>query len=101
MGAVVSQERVVNLPLNGRRFLDLAALTPDVTLTTSAQYSILKTNGTRNTTMALSFDGASATTNRSAFVLKFPSLDAIQKLKLLSGSYNAAYARKPHANIDH
>ena len=100
MGAVVSQERVVNLPLNGRRFLDLAALTPGVTLTTSAQYSILKTNGTRNTTMALSFDGASATTNRWAFVAMFPSLDAIQEFKVLSGSYTAEYGGNAGANVN-
>ncbi len=100
LGEVVSQERIINLPLNGRRFLDLAALTPGVTLRTSAQYSILKANGTRDTTMALSFDGVSATTNRWAFVAMFPSLDAIQEFKVQTGNYTAEYGGNAGANVN-
>src|SRR5262249_17163774 len=100
LGVVVSQERVQNLPLNGRRFLDLAALTPGVTIKTSAQYSVLKTNGTRATTMALSFDGVSATANRSAWVAVFPSLDAIQEFKVQSGNYTAEYGGSAGANVN-
>ena len=89
LGEVVSHERIINLPLNGRRFLDLAALTPGVTVRTSAQFSILRTNGTRDTTMTLNFDGVSATTNRWAFVAMFPSLDALQEFKVQTGNYTA------------
>ncbi|MBI3646437.1 MAG: TonB-dependent receptor [Acidobacteriales bacterium] len=100
LGQVVSRERIVNLPLNGRRFLDLAALTPGVTVTTSAQYSILKTNGTRNTTMALNFDGVTATTNRWAFVAVFPTLDAIQEFKVQTGNATAEYGGNAGANVN-
>jgi hypothetical protein len=100
LGEVVSRERIVNLPLNGRRFLDLAALTPGVTVTTSAQFSILKTNGTRNTTMQLGFDGVTATANRWAFVAVFPSLDAIQEFKVQSGNYTAEYGGNAGANVN-
>ena len=100
LGEVVSRERIVNLPLNGRRFLDLAALTPGVTLTTSAQFSILKANGTRNTTMQLGFDGVTATANRWAFVAVFPTLDAIQEFKVQSGNYTAEYGGNAGANVN-
>src|SRR5262249_2970482 len=100
LGEVVSQERVQNLPLNARCFLDLDALTPGVTIKTSAQYSVLKTNGTRAPTMALSFDGVSATANRSAWVAVFPSLDAIQEFKVQSGNYTAEYGGSAGANVN-
>src|SRR5205085_9564259 len=100
LGEVVSRERIVNLPLNGRRFLDLAALTPGVTVTTSAQFSILKTNGTRNTTMQLGFDGVTATANRWAFVAVFPSLDAVQEFKVQSGNYTAEYGGNAGADVN-
>lgn len=100
LGEVITQERIINLPLNGRRFLDLAALTPGVTLRTSAQYSILKANGTRDTTMNLTFDGVSATTNRWAFVAMFPSLDAIQEFKVQTGNYTAEYGGNAGANVN-
>ena len=74
LGEVVSTERVTNLPLNGRRFIDLAALTPGVTVRTESQFSLVRANGTRDTTMSLTFDGVKATANRWAFVAIFPLL---------------------------
>jgi hypothetical protein len=100
LGEVVTQERIINMPLNGRRFLDLAALTPGVTVRTSAQFSILKANGTRDTTMNLTFDGVSATTNRWAFVAMFPSLDAIQEFKVQTGNYSAEYGGNAGASVN-
>jgi hypothetical protein len=100
LGEVISQERIINMPLNGRRFLDLAALTPGVTVRNTAQFSILKANGARDTTMNLSFDGVSATTNRWAFVAMFPSLDAIQEFKVQTGNYTAEYGGNAGANVN-
>ena len=100
LGEVVSTERVSNLPLNGRRFIDLAALTPGVTVRTEDQFSLVRANGTRDTTMALTFDGVKATANRWAFVAIFPPLDAIQEFKVQTGNYSAEYGGNGGANVN-
>ncbi|MGH9629372.1 MAG: carboxypeptidase-like regulatory domain-containing protein, partial [Bryobacteraceae bacterium] len=46
LGEVVSHERIVNLPLNGRSFTQLAALTPGVRVTDPSQYTA-STDGSR------------------------------------------------------
>jgi hypothetical protein len=100
LGEVVSTERVTNLPLNGRRFVDLAALTPGVTVRTESQFSLVKANGTRDTTMNLSFDGVQATANRWAFVAIFPPLDSIQEFRVQTGNYTAEYGGNAGANVN-
>jgi Carboxypeptidase regulatory-like domain/TonB dependent receptor/TonB-dependent Receptor Plug Domain len=100
LGEVVSTERVSNLPLNGRRFIDLAALTPGVTVRTESQFSLVRANGTRDTTMSLTFDGVKATANRWAFVAIFPPLDAIQEFRVQTGNYTAEYGGNAGANVN-
>lgn len=100
LGEVVSTERIENLPLNGRRFIDLAALTPGVTVRTESQFSLVRANGTRDTTMALTFDGVKATANRWSFVAIFPPVDAIQEFKVQTGNYSAEYGGNGGANIN-
>jgi len=100
LGEVISQERIQNLPLNGRRFLDLATLTPGVTVSTDDQFGVVQANGTRNTTMSLTFDGVKATANRWAFVAVFPPLEAIQEFKVQTGNYTAEYGGNAGANIN-
>jgi hypothetical protein len=100
LGEVVSTERISNLPLNGRRFVDLAALSPGVTVRTESQFSLVRANGTRDTTMALSFDGVKATSNRWAFVAMFPPLDSIQEFQVQTGNYTAEYGGNAGANIN-
>jgi hypothetical protein len=46
LGEVVSTERIINLPLNGRSFVQLAVLTPGVRVTEPSQFTS-STNGSR------------------------------------------------------
>jgi hypothetical protein len=75
-------------------------LTPGVTVSTDDQFGVVQANGTRNTTMSLTFDGVKATANRWAFVAVFPPLEAIQEFKVQTGNYTAEYGGNAGANIN-
>ncbi len=55
LGAVVSTEKIVGLPLNGRSFITLAALAPGVALPPASQ--LPRINGGRPRTNEYLFDG--------------------------------------------
>lgn len=101
LGAVVGSERIVNLPLNGRNFAQLAALTPGVTVMTQfgGLFSRVSANGARDIAMQVSFDGVSVVNNRQNWVGMFPSLDALQEFKVQSSNYTAEYGGNAGANV--
>ena len=102
LGEVIPRERVVNLPLNGRNFLQLSSLTPGVVVQeeSNGQRTRVLANGTRDIWMQVNINGITAVNNRANFVNFYPSIDAIQEFKVQSANYSAEYGGNAGANIN-
>jgi hypothetical protein len=97
LGVVVGPTSTVNLPLNGRKFDDLAILTPGVTTSdpdnhsSSTAGSSINAYGSQVTWAQTNVDGVTMVNNRHAYVNVFPSVDAVQEFNVLTGNYPAEY----------
>src|SRR4051812_2136059 len=91
LGAVVEHEQVVQLPLNGRAFITLAALAAGVALPPNSQ--LPRINGGRPRTNEYLFDGISVLQPEPGQVAFFPIVDAIQEFKVESNSPPAEFGR--------
>ncbi len=96
---VVSSERIVNLPLNGRNFVQLGNLTPGVIASGGTTSGNFRANGARSNYQQVSFDGVTAINNRGNNTFMFPSVDAVQEFKVQSGNYSAEYGGHAGANV--
>ncbi|MDQ2945994.1 MAG: carboxypeptidase-like regulatory domain-containing protein [Acidobacteriota bacterium] len=106
VGTVIEERRITELPLNGRNFFSLVALSPNVTFGfTPAQQASGRLGGTRST-LTMSLAGARATwanytldgiTNTDVdfnTYIVLPSVDALQEFKVQSGIYPAEFGRE-------
>ncbi len=106
LGEVVGSERISNLPLNGRSFVQLSVLTPGVRVyepsqfTSSTDGSRIIANGARDSWMQVNIDGISMVNNRSNYVTLYPIIDALQEFKVQSGNYSAEYGGNAGANVN-
>ena len=91
LGQVVDNEKVVDLPLNGRSFITLASLAPGVALPPAS--SLPRINGGRPRTNEYLFDGISVLQPEPGQVAFFPNIDAIQEFKIESNSPPAEFGR--------
>ncbi len=91
VGQVITNKRIVDMPLNGRNFLQLATLTPGAT---SAGTSLvggqnIQVNGNRPSKTNYSIDGMSVNDQHYDGALLSPSVDAVQEFKMQSNSMSA------------
>ena len=106
LGGVVGPERIQNLPLNGRKFDDLAILTPGVQVynpdvhSSSTDGSQIGGNGGRLIWGQVNVDGITMVNNRHNYVNLFPSIDAIQEFKVQTGNYSAEYGGNAGTNVN-
>jgi hypothetical protein len=91
LGQAVQQERIAQLPLNGRTFITLAALAPGVALPPNSQFP--RINGGRPRTNEYLFDGISVLQPEPGQVAYFPVVDAIEEFKIESNSVPAEFGR--------
>ncbi len=97
LGQVVGHKKVVDLPLNGRDFTQLATLTPGA-LTASSTATLgggsrVIINGMRPSKTAFLIDGVNATNQWVDGVVTQPAPDAIEEFKVQSNSLSAEYGQ--------
>jgi hypothetical protein len=106
VGTVIENKRIVDLPLNGRDFLQLVALSPNVTAGFGApgQASLRQGGnranenfavaGQRGTANYYTLDGVSNTDVNFNLYVFLPSIDALQEFKVQTGVYPAEFGRE-------
>jgi hypothetical protein len=106
VGTVIEEKSIMELPLNGRNFFSLVALSPNVTygFTPAAQAGArlggqrasltIATAGSRSTLAELHLDGITNTdVDFNTYILQ-PSVDALQEFKVQTGVYPAEFGRE-------
>lgn len=91
LGQVISSKSVIDLPLNGRTFVSLVALSPGVALPPGA--ILPRINGGRPRTNEYLYDGISVLQPEPGQVAYFPIIDAIQDFKVEVNNPPAEFGR--------
>ncbi|MBK9168286.1 MAG: TonB-dependent receptor [Bryobacterales bacterium] len=105
VGTVIENKRIVELPLNGRNYLQLVSLAPNVSFGFPSAGQAGSRQGGVRSDQSISVAGHRAQFNRytldgventdpnfNTFVV-FPSVDALQEFKVQSGIYPAEFGR--------
>ncbi len=102
LGHVVTNTQIVNLPLNGRSFYELARLTPGATLLPGggnllrirANYiSGTAISGVRGNQTTFMLDGVDVTDHHQGGSLIQTSVDALQEFKVQQSAYSAEFSQ--------
>ncbi|MEX2304322.1 MAG: TonB-dependent receptor [Bryobacterales bacterium] len=95
VGQVIENQKVVNLPLNGRNFLQLAALSQSIILTgqTESGGPNFVGQGGRVTQNSFLIEGVETRIQREGGYGLNLSVDAIQEFKVMQNSFSAEYGR--------
>ncbi|MGE3405030.1 MAG: carboxypeptidase regulatory-like domain-containing protein [Vicinamibacterales bacterium] len=91
LGHTVEGQAITGLPLNGRSFVSLVALSPGVALPPGGQ--LPRINGGRPRTNEYLFDGISVLQPEPGQVAFFPVIDAIQEFRIERNSPPAEFGR--------
>jgi len=91
LGQVIASTDVVDLPLNGRSFIQLVGLAPGVALPPGSVFP--RINGGRPRVNEYLFDGISVIQPEPGTVPFFPIIDAIQEFKVKTNSPPAEFGR--------
>ena len=111
VSGTITQKEVISIGLNGRNFTQLIALAPGVSnqtgqdeakvgVTGSVKYSV---NGGRVEYNTFEVDGSdvlnTGLNGASSTLMVYPSLDAIQEVKVLTSNYGAQYGRTASGTV--
>ncbi|HEV2379449.1 MAG TPA: carboxypeptidase regulatory-like domain-containing protein [Terriglobia bacterium] len=98
VSGLVNDERIVDLPLNGRNVIDLAAVLPgvlNVSASPTIQYAIsgptMNVNGGRGNWNFFTLDGAYFLNGARNTGLNYPPPDAVQEFRMQTASFDAQY----------
>jgi outer membrane receptor protein involved in Fe transport len=105
VGTVIDNERIVELPINGRNYLNLVKLSPNVSAEMQSGGQANSRQGGERANQSISIAGQRQQFNRysldgventdpnfNTFIIR-PSVDAIQEFKVQTGVYSAEYGK--------
>jgi hypothetical protein len=117
-GAVLEEQQVANVPLNGRSFTDLLAIAPGVVPVSSAQpnavvmsgvastppsgdldIGALSVSGQRETANAFRVNGSNVQEDVNMGIAIVPTLDSVAELKVLTDSFDAKLGNQSGGQI--
>jgi len=104
LGDVVDSKKIVDIPLNGRFFLDLALLTAGTVVPSSNNRTFLaapsgigisgiNASGTREDSTNYLFDGINLSDMVQNQITFQPNIDSIQEFKVQTNAFSAEYGR--------
>jgi hypothetical protein len=102
VSSVISQQQIVNLPVNGRQFIDFVLLAPGVTIgdTTSGSTDVIVEPVTKISFAGqnihfnfVAIDGADNISTASGIQKTTPSQDAVQEFRVVNTVYSAEFGR--------
>ena len=116
--SLLGQRQVANVPLNGRSFTDLLAISPGVVPISSAQpnavvmsgvastppsgdldIGALSVSGQRETANAFRVNGANVQEDVNMGIAVVPTLDSVAELKVLTDGFDAKYGNQSGGQI--
>jgi Carboxypeptidase regulatory-like domain len=104
VGTVIDNRKVVGLPLNSRQFYSLALLAPGAYppaqnsgLGYRGGFNVVGMPEVTNNFSVNGIDDSDEIANAPSFR---PSIEGIQEFKLVTGTYNAEYGRRPGAQVN-
>jgi len=92
-GQVIETKEILDLPLDGRNFLDLAFLTAGVVHGAGGNADNIAVNGQREFANSIVLNGIEVTGNRNNDASVTPSVDAMQEFKVVTSGYAAEFGR--------
>ncbi len=95
IGQVISNQKIVDLPLNGRNFVQLTALLPNAVIGTAGitGATVVAVSGGRQSKTEFLLDGISINEQLFDGVALRPSVDALLEFKVQANSFSAEYGR--------
>jgi hypothetical protein len=99
-GEVVENTRIIEMPLDGRNYLDLARLTPGVGFDTGPANGIYINGGASQDANLFLIDGADNFESGFGRPTMPLSIDAIQEFKIQTSDYSAEMGRAPMGQVN-
>jgi hypothetical protein len=107
LSGVVDDNRVVDLPLNGRNVMALAEIVPGVSNVSAPQFlsdarsgPTMNVNGGQKNMNLFTFDGGYFVNPSRNTGLNYPPPDAVQEFRILTANFTAEYGRNSGSEIN-
>ncbi len=104
---LIDDRRIVDLPLNGRNIMSLAAILPGVLNVTAPQQMVdarggptMDVNGGRGNMNQFTFNGGYFDNPSRNTGINYPPPDAIQEVRIQTHNFSAEYGRNPGSQVN-